>query len=200
MIKIGCHPAKAKSNTKLIGRGTYIFHGDAEIWGGCIIENNATIEFGDKFLMAESVQVMCAERIVFEDHVRIGFDSTLMDTDFHFILDIDKKRTSKNFAPIVIESGSWISSDCKIMKGAHLPKNSVVSGGSLINKNYENEAPNQIYVGVPAKPIRQNIIRIHNVREEDRLTEYFKNNPNEKYIDLNITDDLEDYCFSNYYR
>jgi hypothetical protein len=27
-----------------------------------------------------------------------------------------------------------------------------------------------------------------------------KNNPNEKYIDLNITDNLDEYCFSNYYE
>lgn len=199
MIRIGYWPMKAHNRTRIAKGGTIIFHGSLDIWGGAIIEGGGTLEFGDNVMLGESSKIMNEERMVFEDHIRVGYDCTFMDTDYHYIIDTQTHKAHRNKGEVVIGEGTWISSTCKIMKGTRLPKNSIVGGGSLVNHDFSAEEPCQIFVGTPAKPVKSNQRRIFNVKVEDELNKYFKEHPEEKSHIVEV-DDIDELCYSNFFR
>ena len=199
MIRIGNWPLKAHNNTKLHLSGTIIFHGQAEIWGGCILEGGGILELGDNTRLAESCKVMCAKHIKIGDNVAVGYETTIMDTDYHFVLDTQTHTVHPNTAEVLIGDGTWISSTCKIMKGTILPPNSVVSGGSLVNHDFSSEDPCQVYVGTPAKPVKKYRRRIFNKKIELEITKYFNEHPSEKTLKIDA-EDLNDLCYSFFYE
>lgn len=188
MVKIGSWRMKSHGNTRLRISGTLIFHGPCEITGGCFIEveKNGTLEIGKNVKIGESCKIMCANSIILEDYVRFGYEVTLMDTDYHYILDIGKLSTKRNVGIVKIGKSTWISSNVKVMKNSIIPNASIVVGGSLVNKDYSNTEPNTIFVGTPAKPVKNGMRRIINTKVEQRLNDYFSTHPN-----------IHEYCFDN---
>lgn len=199
MIRIGCSPIKAHDSTRFFYSGTIIFHGSAEIWGGCIIEGDGILEFGNNVVLGESCKVMCCNHIKFNNYIRVGYECTFMDTDFHYVIDTNTNKISHNKETIVIGEGTWIASTCKIMKGSVIPQKSIVGGGSLINKDFSKEQPCQIYVGTPAKPIKGNSRRIFNVKKEDEFNLYFKLHPYEKNYIVEV-ENMDELCLQNFFR
>lgn len=196
MIRIGHHPAKAIGATKMLGHGTYIFNGPASFWGGCILENYGLVVCGSGFSMGESCILLCSEKIEFGDKISIGFKNTFMDSSFHFLLDTKRKMTFVNTEPIKIGGGTWITSDCKIMQGASLPPNSVLTANSVLKSDYSEDPQFQMYSGNPAKCIRKNIRRIFNRVEEKRLHNEFISDSNKKFKKIAYEDENQ-YCLSN---
>lgn len=199
MIRIGCMPAKAHGKTKWLDIRKVIFHGSCDIWGGTTIEGAGTLEFGDNVMLGESCKIMCMCHMIFHDHIRVGYEATFMDTDYHFIIDTETHVVHRNCAKVEIEEGCWISSNCKIMKGTHLPKNSIVVGGSLVNKDFSAEAPCQMFIGTPAKPVKEGKRRVFNTEVEMDLHDYFEEHPEEKTKVMEV-EDMDDFCYSFFYR
>ena len=197
MIKIGCWKPKAHNPTRWINNSKVIFHGNTIIRGGTTFENYGIVEFGKCVLLGESSAIMCQERIEIGDFSSIGFESKVMDTDFHYVLNtIDKKILSCKKA-IHISGGSWIASNCRILKGTILPQNSIVAGGSMVNKDYSQEPPNTVFAGIPAKPIKNGYRRIFNKKEEANIHEYFRYN---SMLEYHINEsDINIYCFDNFF-
>ena len=200
MIRIGNMPAKAQGKTKWLSIRKVIFHGSCDIWGGTTIEGGGLLEFGDNVVLGEGCKIMCENHIIFHDHIRVGYETIFMDTDYHYIIDTETHAVHVNKAKVEIEEGTWISSTCKIMKGSHLPKNSIVGGGSLVNRDYSAEAPCQIFVGTPAKPVKVGQRRIFNVKVEDELNEYFKTHDDERTKIVDSVGDIDKFCYDNFYR
>lgn len=200
MIRIGNMPAKAQGKTKWLSIRKVIFHGSCDIWGGTTIEGGGLLEFGDNVVLGEGCKIMCENHIIFHDHIRVGYEVIFMDTDYHYIIDTETHAVHINKAKVEIGEGTWISSTCKIMKGSHLPKNSIVGGGSLVNRDYSAEAPCQIFVGTPAKPVKVGQRRIFNVKVEDELNEYFKTHEDERTKIVDNVGDIDKFCYDNFYR
>lgn len=99
--------------------------------------------------------ITCQQKIIIEDHVLIGAGCQIFDTDFHptesryrygkeksdeFI----KKRETR------IETGVFIGTNCIILKGAHIGKNSIIGAGSVVRGNIPS---GEIWAGNPAVKI-----------------------------------------------
>lgn len=136
---------------------------------------------------------MCQNRITFHDDIQVGYETTFMDTDFHFLINTETRLVKKNIAEILIESGSWISSNCKIMKGTRIPKDSVVITNTILDKDYSIESANTLFAGNPGKPISNHYRRIFNVGLEQELRDFFNNNE----IKVLSTSNLDDTCLSD---
>lgn len=199
MIKIGSWQMKSKGNTKLRVEGKLCFHGPCEITGGnCIeVERNGILSIGKYVKLGESSKIMCANNITLEDGVRLGYETTVMDTDYHYILDIPSMTTRKNVGSVKISKYTWISSNCKVMKNVTIPEHCIVVGGSLVNKDYSNVEPNTIFVGTPAKPVRSGARRIYNIKEEKFLNKHFKENGNEDVYCFSDIQDVDSFTDSN---
>lgn len=198
MIKMGIWKAKAHNHFRLVNYGTIIFHGKAVLQGGCIIENyGGIIEFGNFNKISESCKLMCRRRIVFQDHISVGYETTFMDTDFHFIVNTTDRKVHLNEKEINIGEGVWISSNCKIMKGVCLPANSIVCANSLLLKDFSYCRCATVFAGSPAKVINEGKRRIFNIKKEQELLSIFQRNNtlNELQIPEN---DLDKLCFENF--
>ena len=198
MIKMGIWKAKAHNHFRLMNYGTIIFHGRAVIQGGCIIENyGGIIEFGNFNKLSESCKLMCRRRIVFHDYISVGYETTFMDTDFHFIVNTTDRKVHLNEKEINIGKGVWISSNCKIMKGVCLPANSVVCANSLLLKDFSNCQCATVFAGSPAIVISEGKRRIFNIEKEQELSSIFQRNDTLDEVQI-IEKDLNKLCFENF--
>ncbi len=198
LVRIGFWKAKAHNHTRIINRGTILFNGQTEIWGGCIIENyNGILEFGRYNRIAESCKIMCTKSICIQDYVAIGYETTLMDTDFHFVVN-NKGVIYPNEKEIVIGEGSWISSNCKIMKGVKLPKYSIIATNSLVLKDLSQFSEGTLFAGAPVKPLKEGLRRIFNKQQERMLSNRFRESNGLENISIDI-DNLGDLCNRNFF-
>jgi len=93
-----------------------------------------------------------AERIEIGDHVTIGANVTVVDSDFHPI-DPVRRLTHPNdgqTSPVFIENNVFIGMNSLILKGVKIGEGSVIGAGSVVTKDVP---PGVIAAGNPARVI-----------------------------------------------
>lgn len=100
--------------------------------------------------------IICNHQITIGNHVTIGGNTVIYDTDFHNInptirnnKTIDKQSAVK--LPVFIEDNVFIGAHTTILKGVTIGKNSVIGACSVVTKNIPQ---NEIWAGNPAKFIK----------------------------------------------
>ena len=102
------------------------------------------------------------ERLTIGNHVNIGGNCTIMDTDVHQLdylvrrgekkADPDDDSTIVQSAPVTIEDDVWIGANCQILKGVTIGARSVIGAGSVVTKSIPADC---IAAGNPCKVIRR---------------------------------------------
>ena len=110
------------------------------------------IEIGSHSWIGEKVWLDSLDRVVIGNNVCISQGAYLC-TGNH---DWSAPAFGLIIKPIVIEDGAWIGAKAVILPGVTIATHSVVTAGSVINKNTE---PYMIYAGNPAVPIKKRTIR-----------------------------------------
>jgi acetyltransferase-like isoleucine patch superfamily enzyme len=119
----------------------------------CTWEEGARLEAGADFFMTGGT-LCAAERIIIGNHVSVGANTIIVDTDFH-PLDPDLRRLSPaeaKSAPVVIEDNAFIGMNCLVLKGVTIGQDSVVGAGSVVTRDVP---PRTIVAGNPAKVVRE---------------------------------------------
>jgi acetyltransferase-like isoleucine patch superfamily enzyme len=100
--------------------------------------------------------IICNHQITIGNHVTIGGNTVIYDTDFHNInptirnnKTIDKQSAVK--LPVFIEDNVFIGAHTTILKGVTIGENSVIGACSVVTKNIPQ---NEIWAGNPAKFIK----------------------------------------------
>lgn len=103
----------------------------------------SVIEIGDHVGMS-SPCLWARERITIGNHVNIGGDCLILDTDVHAV-DYRMRRTDFvpaspaedgiATAPVVIEDDVWIGARCIILKGVHIGARSIIAAGSVVTQD-----------------------------------------------------------------
>lgn len=129
--------------------------------------------------------------------VRIGNNTTFMDTDFHYIINTKNREVKYNKKPIVIGENCWIGGWCTIKKGTKLPKGTIVAGPySMTSKDYTNKiAECSLIAGSPAKVLVEGMRRINNKQSDKEIVKYYKDN--EGIFVLQQDRNLDDFCMPN---
>lgn len=112
----------------------------------------AAIEAGACFGMTGGV-LCAAGRIRIGNHVTIGANTVVVDTDFH-PLDPAERRpqpSGGNTAPIEIGDDVFIGMHCLILKGVTIGPGSVVGAGSVVTRDVP---PRTVVAGNPARIVR----------------------------------------------
>lgn len=91
------------------------------------------------------VSIACAEKIEIGDHVRVGPNTIITDSDWH-IEDIRSGGSS----PVKIESNVWLGANVVVLKGVHIGQNALVAANSVVFKNIP---PNCIALGNPCEVV-----------------------------------------------
>jgi acetyltransferase-like isoleucine patch superfamily enzyme len=122
-----------------------------------VVGPNATLNIGDYF-GGSCLAIVCHNKITIGNHVKIGGNVVVYDTDFHSLdSEIRKKLTedilNAKTAPIVIEDHVFIGAHSIILKGVTIGERSIVGAGSVVTKSIP---PDEIWAGNPAKFIKIN--------------------------------------------
>jgi len=111
----------------------------------------AMIEIGNHFGMTGGT-LCAAHQITIGNHVTIGANCTITDTDFH-PLDPQTRQAKPQdapTAPVVIEDDVFIGMNCLILKGVTIGRGSVIGAGSVVTRSV---SPGMVAAGNPAKVI-----------------------------------------------
>lgn len=123
------------------------------------IAKSGYCEFGNMASLGSTGKIICYDKIVLGDYARIGFESQLIDTNFHDMKDIENDAKLPMTAPIEIGNYNFISNRVSILKGTKTSDYTTVASNSLCTNDYSKLDKNCLIGGVPAKLLRQNISR-----------------------------------------
>ena len=159
MIRIGFHTVPVmnpdeKSVLNVNYGGKLIFNGDAHIGKGTkiVVHKGAIIELGDNFAVSASSQFNCYKYIKIGKEVQFSWDCLVMDNDTHEIISEDGYVYNAP-SDIIIDDKVLVFCRTIILKGTHIPHNTVIGAQSLVSgKNFEQ---NSLIAGNPAKIIKK---------------------------------------------
>jgi acetyltransferase-like isoleucine patch superfamily enzyme len=123
------------------------------------------VVIGDFCVLASTV-LMCEDSITIGNHVAIGWNSYVLDADFHPMEPVQRladvfsisgpgvaaglPRPIVPTAPVVIEDDVWIGPGCMVLKGVRVGAGSFVEPGSVLTAEVP---PRSRVSGNPAKII-----------------------------------------------
>lgn len=172
------------------------FHGHCKGYTGTIIrlESKACLDIGSKVIIGSKVKICCADHIYIGNNSAIAFESQLIDTNFHYVINYDNGKVKRRSSPIIIGKSNWIGNRTTVMHNTITPDNCIIGSNSLLNKNYEGRLGHLI-AGAPAIIHSEKDYRkIVQGEYEQMLDTYFAQHPNESsyqfehWTDLNLFD------------
>ena len=132
---------EVSKNAKLIINGTITVKENVLF----AVRKDATLQIGNKVFFNRNCSIVARNLIVINDGCMFGEGVKIYDHDHK----IEKNKISKDkytTAPIYIGKDSWIANNTNILKGSHIPENTVIAAMSLVNKPL-NECG--LYAGIP---------------------------------------------------
>lgn len=150
-----------KGTAEIMIAGRIIFKGHIQFGKDYFvyIGENGICEIGHMSSMGSNAKLICIEKVVFGQFVRIGSESQVIDTNLHQMINVDTKEKYKIAAPIIIGNYNYIGNRVSIMQNTITPNYCTVASNSLCNKKYSNLGENILIAGFPAKLIKNNISR-----------------------------------------
>jgi len=113
----------------------------------------AAIEIGRGFGITGGV-ICAAARVHIGDHVTVGANCTILDTDFH-PLEVGRRRLdppSGAAAEVTIEDDVFLGTQALILKGTHIGRGAVIGAGSVVAGEIP---PGVVAAGNPARVLRE---------------------------------------------
>lgn len=179
MVKFGYNleiVRRAIGTSELRIDGTFIINGSFSTGVDCtiIIQRGGVLEIGENSYLGSRTRIITTNRIILGRYFRFGFESQILDTTFHFMLDYERNEVRRFNGEIIINDYCWVGNRTSIMKNTIIPRYTTIASNSLLNKNYTKEIPERSIIGgIPAKLIRNNISRIYDDQEEAIISKFF---------------------------
>ena len=141
--------------------GTLVFRGYCHMGKDCqfSISPGAYCEMGDMSALGSNVKLICTQRIVLGDWTGIGFESQLIDTNAHPMINTETGERYPMKGPIELGSHNAVSNRVSFMPNCKTPDYCVIASNSLCNKDYTQLGEKILIGGVPAKLIKNNYSR-----------------------------------------
>ena len=125
--------------------GHFKFFYDADIQ----LFNNATLNLGKSFINS-NCKIRCGNSITIGDDCAISHDVTILDSDFHKLLDTNRNVSE----PVTIGDHVWIGTRCTILKGVTIGDGAVIGAGSIVTKDVPAYS---LTAGIPSKVIKTDV-------------------------------------------
>ena len=202
MISLG----KYVSSESFRSFSTWDNHGQVIIKGrlifnnGFLFRNYGVCEFGRNVNLGSNLEIFCQEKIIWGNNVRTAANGFYMDTDGHFMFDLNTQKVSKMTNPIIIGNSVWLGNSVRLKKGTIIPDKTIVASFSVLGKDYTKEGERLVIGGIPATILKRNILPILNLKEEGELKKTYFNN--EKGCNLLLSNSDETYlteCETNFF-
>ena len=131
--------------------GTIELHGKAVFGHGSriCVGKEGVLSIGNNFINTAAMTIVCFRRITIGDDVTTSWNTLVMDTDFHHLIDTKSGEVKPCTKEIIIGSGVWLCTRSVILKGTSLPNGVVVAACALVSGRFDDE--DTIIAGNPAK-------------------------------------------------
>ncbi|MEH6538129.1 MAG: transferase [Psychroserpens sp.] len=153
--------SKAKGIAEIILNGTLVFKGHAHFGKDVFlsVQKDAYCEFGFMGCLGSDVKLLCTNRIVIGNWAGIGYESQLIDTNSHPMINSKTREAYPISGPIELGNYNAVSNRVSIMANTKTPDNCVIASNSLCNKDYTDLGSEILLGGVPAKLIKRDYVR-----------------------------------------
>ena len=125
------------SRTLLKIDGVANFKGRAKIGLGSkfIIHKGAIFSAGERFGITGDTIILCAKKISIGNNARISWQSIIMDSDHHPILDINNNIINEP-TEVIIGNNVWIGARCFILKNTTIDDGCIIAANTTVAKNF----------------------------------------------------------------
>lgn len=150
--------------------------GTLKLEGSCVfgcsntikIKKGANVSIGDRAIFGAESLIYAEKDMRFGEEFVSSWKCQFMDSDTHFITDLQSGQTNVPVKPVSIGKHCWIGNHVIINKGTQLANNTIVASNSLVTKDFTQDGEYCVLAGIPAKVIRRN--RAWSIdKEEDAL-------------------------------
>ncbi len=140
-------------------KGTLNIGGRLKIHPGSVISivKNATMTTGDRVGFGAGSKIICRKSITLGNDVRCSWNVQILDSDFHFLYNIEKDKYYPRTKDIVIGNNIFVGNGCTIGKGTILPDGCVVSCISKVSGDFTKQSENLLIAGNPAIVIKKGV-------------------------------------------
>lgn len=153
-VSVDCE-IKQVTEIKIKEYGELYVNGSATILNGCylFIGEKAKMQIGDNTFINTNTRISCSKEVEIGKGCALAFNVTIMDSDFHQISynGIPVKEKSKK---IKIGENVWIGTGAIITKGVTIGDNSVISAGTVVNRDVP---ANTLVSGNPMRVVKDNV-------------------------------------------
>jgi Acetyltransferase (isoleucine patch superfamily) len=153
-----------KNDGRIVFKGTCCIGNDSYIVCG----RQGKIVFGDDFRSKGCLRITSQCGVSFGKSTSVGWQTLIMDTNYHPLWDMEKKKFKRAFSPISIGDYNWIATQCLVMQGVVTPERCIFGARSIITHSgpFESYA---VHCGSPLKVLTRNVMRDY---EHDHIYDY----------------------------
>lgn len=189
---------RANGKTRIRIEGRIIFKGKSyfSMASNIAVFKYGTLIMGEDTAVWENCLLYCAEKIEIDRGGKITYQSSIMDTDFHYMVNLNDRSIKKCTKPIYIGKYVWVGNRASIKKGAYIPDYTIIASSyTVVSKNYSNIPAFSILGGCPAKVIGSGYVRTWANEKQtiSRMEEWFINNIDDKKFFIPENENIEEY-------
>lgn len=180
MMIIGS-PSNMGAQSELNIGGTIRFEGKARIRTGIriVVDEGGLLEFGDNLILGDFINIGCARHIRIGHSARIAHRSQIFDTNYHYVVNLQKGIVPPLCKPVTVGDNCWICNTATISAGACVPDNTIISSNSLVNKDFSSIPEYSIIGGTPARLIGSGFRLVSKLPKEREITAFYREHPGE---------------------
>lgn len=153
--------SRSRGNSEFFLEGKMVFKGHVQFGKDYFIyiAEKGYCEMGHMASLGNSGKLICYNRIVFGKYARIGFESQVMDSNFHQMIDTLTGEKYPMTLPIILGNYNYFGNRISVMQKTNTPNFCTVASNSICNNDYTLLGENILIGGIPAKLLKNNISR-----------------------------------------
>lgn len=177
MIHLGEDFFKATQKTIFNNWGTITIGSGVRIRAGVNLFNRGRICINSGTRIGENVYISISKELKIGEKTSIGYCSSIVDSDDHYIVNINTGEVKRNDKAIVIGHNCWLGSQTYVKKGVVLPNYIIVaSSNCLLVKDYTSTfSEYSIVGGNPVRILKNGYLRIMDMTVENSIRTFFEN-------------------------
>lgn len=158
-------------NGKFVASNGYLFH----------LKDNALLDFGKYVTLGDNVSIICANKIVIGNYTQITFNCYIVDSNFHYTIDLNSKEIKRREGMVLLGERNWIGNSSYIAKGTITGSGFIIGTGSFVNKSF-NGVNDAMIIGRPAEIKKTGYTRILSFAREREIELRFKETDEERLL------------------